>query len=73
VSSIKCSHCGSVHFLTEATCKRCGAQLASNRPPLANSNPQGIVLEDGYVLSPPPTHLVEALAEPIQTCDVQGR
>jgi hypothetical protein len=64
VSSIKCSHCGSLHFLTEATCQRCGAHLASNRPPLANSNPQGIVLEDGYVLPPPPpTHLVEAFGE----------
>lgn len=54
MSSIKCPQCGLVNFVTDTACKRCGAQLASNPSPLANSNPQGIVLEDGYVLPPPP-------------------
>lgn len=42
-----------MNFSTAAACKRCGAQLTSN--PVASAQPQGIVLEDGYVLPPPPT------------------
>jgi len=53
-SSWKCAECGLVNFATAANCKRCTAArdvagVATNPPP------PGIVLEDGYVLPPPPT------------------
>src|SRR5262245_40589761 len=50
--SWKCPECGLVNFASDANCKRCGA-IAVNVP--AQSPPVGIVLEDGYVLPPPPT------------------
>jgi hypothetical protein len=50
--SWKCPECGLVNFASEANCKRCSAN-AVNVP--AQSPPLGIVLEDGYVLPPPPT------------------
>ena len=52
MSSIKCPQCGLVNFSTATSCKRCAAQLISSS--FTNSQPQGIVLEDGYVLPPPP-------------------
>ena len=53
VSSIKCSQCGLANFATDVSCKRCGAQLPGAGSVAAGA-PQGIVLEDGYVLPPPP-------------------
>ncbi len=52
MSSIKCPQCGLVNFSTDATCRRCRVPLTSS--PLTSPPPQGIVLEDGYVLPPPP-------------------
>ena len=52
MSSIKCPQCGLINFSTDATCKRCGVQLTSTA--FKSSPTQGIVLEDGYVLPPPP-------------------
>jgi len=51
VSSLKCPQCGLINFSTATACQRCGTPLTSSA-----SNPQthGIVLEDGYVLPPPP-------------------
>ena len=52
-SSWKCAECGLVNFASDANCKRCAAArdlaVVGSNPP-----PQGIVLEDGYVLPPPP-------------------
>jgi hypothetical protein len=45
--SWKCHSCGLVNFASDANCKRCGAGNIQNTP-------AGIVLEDGYVLPPPP-------------------
>ena len=53
-SSWKCAECGLVNFAADANCKRCAAARDSTGVP-ANPPPQGIVLEDGYVLPPPPT------------------
>jgi hypothetical protein len=52
--SLKCAQCGLVNFATDTSCKRCGQPLAQNAG-VASSSPQGIVLEDGYVLPPPPS------------------
>jgi uncharacterized integral membrane protein len=50
--SWKCPECGLVNFASEANCKRC---RAASPEVAAQSNPSsGIVLEDGYVLPPPP-------------------
>jgi hypothetical protein len=51
--SWKCPECGLVNFASEANCKRCPALI----PQTATQpiSPSGIVLEDGYVLPPPPT------------------
>jgi hypothetical protein len=54
VSSINCPQCGLVNFASDISCKRCGASLAGGAPLVAGSTAQGIVLEDGYVLPPPP-------------------
>jgi len=50
--SWKCPECGLVNFASDANCKRCGALV----PPTAvqSVTPAGIVLQDGYVLPPPP-------------------
>jgi hypothetical protein len=53
-TSWKCAECGLVNFATSVNCKRCGAALATSGVP-AELQPNGIVLEDGYVLPPPPT------------------
>lgn len=47
LQSWKCHACGLVNFASDANCKRCGA-------PNIQTTPAGIVLEDGYVLPPPP-------------------
>ncbi|HKO61445.1 MAG TPA: hypothetical protein VJV03_09815 [Pyrinomonadaceae bacterium] len=53
MSSIKCPQCGLVNLSTDATCRRCRLQLNSRT--LTSPLPApGIVLEDGYVLPPPP-------------------
>ena len=52
MSSVKCRQCGLVNFSTDPTCRRCGVQLTFT--PVTSSPPQGIVLEDGYILPPPP-------------------
>lgn len=52
MTSTKCPQCGLVNLSTDAACKRCGAQLTNSPTPHTQS--QGIVLEDGYVLPPPP-------------------
>ncbi|HKO98975.1 MAG TPA: hypothetical protein VJU86_18380 [Pyrinomonadaceae bacterium] len=54
MSSLKCAQCGLVNFLTDRFCKRCGASLGSNATSVVAPPQQGIVLEDGYVLPPPP-------------------
>jgi len=54
LSSIKCPQCGLVSFATDITCKRCKAPLAVTPGPVVSPATQGIVLEDGYVLPPPP-------------------
>ena len=46
-ASWKCPECALVNFSAASVCKRCG----SLQP---ESSPAGIVLEDGYVLPPPP-------------------
>jgi hypothetical protein len=53
-TSWKCAECGLVNFAADLNCKRCGAAAAAagvQTTPL----PTGIVLEDGYVLPPPPS------------------
>jgi len=46
--SWKCTQCGLVNFAADRSCKRCG--VPSEAPPV------GIVLEDGYVMPPPPSY-----------------
>lgn len=53
-SSWKCAECGLVNFASAENCKRCGATAVSSGVP-APSLPAGTVLEDGYVLPPPPS------------------
>ena len=48
--SWKCPECGLVNFASDANCKRCSALI----PQAAAQPASGIVLEDGYVLPPPP-------------------
>ncbi len=54
MSSIKCPQCGLVNFATDTACKRCKTPLAATAGPVASVTDQGIVLEDGYILPPPP-------------------
>ena len=56
LQSWKCAECGLVNFASDLYCKRCKAAAPENlmqapRP----APPAGIVLEDGYVLPPPPS------------------
>ena len=46
----KCTECGLVNFVYDSNCKRCNASAPVIQPPA----PAGIVLEDGYVMPPPP-------------------
>ena len=53
-SSGKCTQCGLVTFASDTNCKRCGAMVGNTG--LLQASPTGaIVLEDGYVLPPPPS------------------
>jgi len=52
---IKCDQCGLVNLAGATQCERCHTPLAQDATSPFVSNPQGIVLEDGYVLPPPPT------------------
>jgi hypothetical protein len=54
MTSWKCAECGLVNFASETNCKRCGAAAVTGGVD-ASPPPTGIVLEDGYVLPPPPT------------------
>jgi len=54
VSALKCSQCGLVNYATATQCKRCGTLFSQNVTSAKGSNLQGFVLEDGYVLPPPP-------------------
>lgn len=47
--------CGLVNFAAATQCKRCHVLFVQNISPTPDSNLQGIVLEDGYILPPPPT------------------
>ena len=51
-ASWKCSQCSLVNFASDASCKRCGAFAQLQQQPAAAT--AGIVLEDGYVMPPPP-------------------
>ena len=51
--SWKCPECGLVNFASDANCKRCHA-ASSQTTSTVDTRPAGIVLEDGYVLPPPP-------------------
>jgi len=53
-TSWRCAECGLVNFASSANCKRCGAAQSTAGVP-AQPTPAGIVLEDGYVLPPPPS------------------
>ena len=53
-SSWKCAQCGLVNFARASNCTRCGA-IVSNTGIQQASPPGAIVLEDGYVLPPPPS------------------
>ena len=51
--SWKCPECGIVNFASDANCKRCG--VANPQVAIQPGAATGIVLEDGYVLPPPPS------------------
>lgn len=51
--SWKCAECGLLNLASDVNCKRCNAAQAAAGVP-APPPPAGIVLEDGYVLPPPP-------------------
>jgi len=59
-TSWKCPHCGLVNFAIDSSCKRCHAAVEAPASP-ATPRPAGIVLEDGYVLPPPPSVLPSPL------------
>ena len=51
-TSWKCLTCGLVNFASDARCKRCGTEVVNSAVSAPSS---GIMLEDGYVLPPPPS------------------
>lgn len=55
MSALKCAHCGLVNFATATQCKRCRTPFVQELSSVDGSHVQGIVLEDGYVLPPPPS------------------
>jgi hypothetical protein len=55
LSALKCPQCGLVNFAAATQCKRCGTLFTQNVSSEPGSNLQGFVLEDGYVLPPPPS------------------
>jgi hypothetical protein len=54
MTSWKCAQCGLVNLAADTVCKRCGAAPA-HAEVIAPPQPVGIVLEDGYVMPPPPS------------------
>lgn len=52
-TSWKCTECGLVNFAGATNCKRCNANAPVMGMPVPP--PAGIVLEDGYVMPPPPS------------------
>ena len=54
LSALRCAHCGLVNFATATQCKRCQTPFVQELSATDGSHVQGIVLEDGYVLPPPP-------------------
>lgn len=55
MSTLRCAHCGLVNFATATQCKRCRTPFVQDVSSASGANVQGIVLEDGYVLPPPPS------------------
>ena len=55
MSALKCPQCGLTNFATATQCKRCQTLFTQNLSSTPGSTLQGIVLEDGYVLPPPPS------------------
>lgn len=55
MSALKCSQCGLVNVATATQCKRCRTPFVQNVISATGSNLPRIVLEDGYVLPPPPS------------------
>lgn len=55
MSALKCPHCGLVNFAAATQCKRCGTLFTQTVSTASGSSQQGFVLEDGYVLPPPPS------------------
>ncbi len=55
MSALKCAQCGLVNFATATQCQRCRTPFVQNVSSAPGLNLQGIVLEDGYVLPPPPS------------------
>ena len=53
-ASWKCAECALVNFVSDSHCKRCGASAVNAAVP-TQPTAVGIVLEDGYVLPPPPS------------------
>jgi hypothetical protein len=53
-ASWKCSPCGATNLASDQNCKQCGAPVQVGEAPVSPATPVGIVLEDGYVLPPPP-------------------
>lgn len=54
-ASWDCPQCGLFNFASDSSCTRCGALPKVNQgPPPRQPTVAGIVLEDGYVLPPPP-------------------
>ena len=55
MSALKCPQCGLINFATATQCKACGTLFSQNLSSAPGSTLKGFVLEDGYVLPPPPT------------------
>lgn len=55
MSALKCPQCGLINFATATQCKRCGTLFSQTVSSESGANLQGFVLEDGYVLPPPPS------------------
>jgi hypothetical protein len=55
LSALRCAHCGLVNFATATQCKRCRTPFVQELSSGDGAQVQGIVLEDGYVLPPPPS------------------